>query len=194
MSELLGEIRNDLKNADKEYRHAYVDEVLNARIATQIKVLREQRNMRQEDLADACGIHQPMISRYENVDYSSWSTNTLKKLAFALDVVLEVTFKSFGDRARDVNEFSRESLQVPKFEDDPFFKESENYEQETNVAAAKQESEKEAGLAQGKVIPIDKRIGKTILVENNGKVSEKEMNNSAGDYVPELQLQQAGGG
>jgi len=122
MSELLGELKSDLGLNDKEYRHTYANERLNGLIATQIKVLREQRVWRQEDLAANAEMHQPMISRYENVNYSSWSIKTLKQLALAFDVILEVKFRSFGDMVRGVDEFSRESLQVPKFSDDPFFK------------------------------------------------------------------------
>ena len=43
------------KQNDKEYRHGYADENLNATIATQIKVLREQREWKQEDLANVAG-------------------------------------------------------------------------------------------------------------------------------------------
>src|SRR5271169_2144121 len=106
---------------DKSYRHAYADESLNISIATQIKVLREQRVLRQKDLANLAAMKQSMISRYENVNYSSWSINTLKKLAEAFDVVLDVRFRSFRDLVILTQGFSRESLQVPSFSDDPYF-------------------------------------------------------------------------
>ncbi len=106
---------------DKSYRHAYADESLNISIATQIKVLREHRELRQKDLADLAVMKQSMISRYENVNYSSWSINTLKKLAEAFDVVLDVRFRSFRDLVILTQGFSRESLQVPSFNDDPYF-------------------------------------------------------------------------
>jgi transcriptional regulator with XRE-family HTH domain len=112
-----------LDNRDyKSYRHAYADESLNIAIATQIKVLREMREWKQGDLARHAEMTQPMISRYENVNYSSWSLNTLKKLALAFDVWLDVRFRSFGELVRTTEEFSRESLQVPKFDDDSFFR------------------------------------------------------------------------
>jgi transcriptional regulator with XRE-family HTH domain len=124
MNESIEEIRKELtENKDeKEYRHAYAEESLNLTIATQIKVLREQREWRQDDLAREAEMKQSMISRYENVNYSSWSINTLKKLAKALDVVLDVRFRSFRDLVIVTDAFNRESLEVPKFEDDPFFK------------------------------------------------------------------------
>jgi transcriptional regulator with XRE-family HTH domain len=122
MSGLLKELKTDFAKNDKEYRHAYVDESLNTSIATQIKVLREQRRLTQQELAGVAEMQQSMISRYENVNYSSWSISTLKKLADAFDVWLDVRFRSFGEFVATVDGFSRESLQVPKFEDDPFFK------------------------------------------------------------------------
>jgi transcriptional regulator with XRE-family HTH domain len=108
---------------DKSYRHAYADESLNLSIATQIKVLREQRELKQKGLAELAGMKQSMISRYESVNYSSWSINTLKKLAEAFDVMLDVRFRSFRDLVILTQGFSRESLQVPSFLDDPYFSE-----------------------------------------------------------------------
>jgi len=107
---------------DKDYRHPYVDEFLNSSIATQIKVLREQRGWSQKDLADKAGMKQPVISRIENVNYSSWSINTLRKIAEAFDLTLRVTFESFGTRLKDITKFSRETLKRLSFEKDPEFK------------------------------------------------------------------------
>lgn len=124
MSGLPKELKTDFANNDKEYRHAYADESLNTLIGTQIKVLREQRQLTQQQLASAAEMKQSMISRYEDANYSSWSVSTLKKLADAFDVWLDVRFRSFGEFVSTVDGFSRESLQVPKFDDDPFFKDS----------------------------------------------------------------------
>lgn len=107
---------------ETEYRHAYGEESTDISVGTQIKVLREQRGWRQEDLAQEAGIQQPMVSRYENVNYSNWTLTTLKKLARAYDVWLDIRFRSFGDLVNETNRFSREALQVPRFADDPFFK------------------------------------------------------------------------
>jgi transcriptional regulator with XRE-family HTH domain len=119
-------LRSELikSRADKDYRHGYADESTTLSVATQLKVLREQRDWTQAQLAAEAGMKQSMISRYENVNYSSWSINTLRKLAEAFDVWLDVRFRSFGELVTATEEFSRESLQVPKFDDDPFFKET----------------------------------------------------------------------
>ncbi len=110
----------DLK-ADPEYRFAYAEDFLNTSIATQIRVLREQRKMTQVDLALDIGSKQAGVSRLENVNYSAWKTETLRKLARAFDVRLRISFETFGTLLDDDARFSRESLQRPKFEDDPTF-------------------------------------------------------------------------
>ncbi len=107
---------------DEEYRNAYAEDFLNTSIATQIRVLRDLRQMSQQELADRIGTKQAGISRLENVNYSAWKTETLRKLARALGVRLRITFETFGTLLDDAAQFSRESLQRPKFEDDPVFK------------------------------------------------------------------------
>ena len=108
ISDLIYKVKEAFKS--KEYRHAYVDEFLNVSIATQIKVLREQRGREwsQKDLADKVGMKQPRISVMENVNYSSWSINTLRKLAKAFDLTLRVSFESFGERIKEIDQFNRE--------------------------------------------------------------------------------------
>lgn len=123
MSKLADKLR--LEFQDREYRHAYVDSFLNSSIATQIKVLREQREWSQEQLAREANMKQPRISALENVNYSSWSINTLKRLAEAFDVTLKVSFESFGTRLVDIDRFSRESLERFSFDEDPAFAEEQ---------------------------------------------------------------------
>lgn len=106
---------------DKEYRQAYVDDFLNASIATQIKVLREQRPWTQETLADKASMKQSRISLLENVNYSAWSLTTLKRLAEAFDVTLKVSFETYSARLVDIQRFGRESLERLSFDEDPVF-------------------------------------------------------------------------
>lgn len=120
MSELVDRLRTEF--SDKEYRHAYVEECLNTMVATQIKVLREQREMTQAELADDAGMKQPRLSVLEQADYSNWSINTLKRLAKAFDVALTVRFDAFSDVILDFEGLSRASLQRPSFREDPLFK------------------------------------------------------------------------
>jgi transcriptional regulator with XRE-family HTH domain len=119
----MNDLEKTLKRSfeDKEYRHGYVDEFLNSYIATQIKVLREQRGLSQAELAELAGMMQPRISVMENVNYSSWSIKILRKLAEAFGLTLCVSFESFGKRVEDIKRFGREALEKMSFDDDPYF-------------------------------------------------------------------------
>jgi len=107
---------------DTEVRHEYADGFLNSKIATQLKVLREERGWTQQQLAQAMGMGQARISLMEDVDYSSWSIRTLRRYARAFDVRLDVELKEFGTLPDDLNKFTRESLQRCSFDDDPVFR------------------------------------------------------------------------
>lgn len=116
MSEFENKLIEEFK--DKEYADAYVEEFLNQYIATQIKVLREQRNLTQVQLAEKANMQQVRISVLENVDYESWSIKTLKTLAEAFDVTLNVSFDTFSSTIKRMEGFSRESLERLSREDD----------------------------------------------------------------------------
>ena len=116
MNELYNILREEFK--DKEYAHAYLDEFLNTYIATQIKVLREQRNLTQAELASLTVMKQSRISLLENANYSMWSISTLQKIAEAFDVSLKVSFESFSTRINDIVNFNRQSLERLSREND----------------------------------------------------------------------------
>lgn len=109
MSELAENVRKEFLK-DKEYAHAYMEEFENSYIATQIKVLREQNDLTQNELAELAEMKQERISVLENVNYSSWSINTLRKLARAFDLVLHVSFENFGDEIKAITSLNREGL------------------------------------------------------------------------------------
>lgn len=119
MSELRGNLRVEFH--DKEYRHAYADESLNTHIATQIKVLREQRSWTQKQLATFTGMAQPRIAVLEDINYSSWSINTLRRLATAFDLRLSVRFETFSSLIPEIEKLSRETLERDSFENDTWF-------------------------------------------------------------------------
>ena len=104
------ELRRDLL-ADEEFRYGYAESYLNSYVAAQIKTLREQRDMTQEDLAERMGSKQAGISRLENVNYSAWKTDTLRRIARALGVRLRISFETFGSLLDEVETFSQDSLQ-----------------------------------------------------------------------------------
>jgi len=120
MSELSDNLQEEFQ--DEDYRYAYDEEFSNARMATQIKVLREQQILRQLDLAELAGMRQQRICELENVNYNSWSISTLRRLARALGVRLSFGFESWGELLLEIESFSRKTLTRPKFEDDPAFK------------------------------------------------------------------------
>lgn len=119
MNELVERLKTEW--SDKETRQVYCDEFLNASIGTQIKVLREERGLTQAQLAALADMKQPRIAALEDVNYSSWTINVLRRLAEAFDLALTVKFDSFGEKLRDIESFSGETFQRPSFEQDPVF-------------------------------------------------------------------------
>ena len=107
---------------NSEFRHEYTDQFLQIRVASQIKALREQRGWTQQYLAERSNMKQSRISAMEDVHYSSWNVRTLRRLARAFDVALNVEFKSFGARLlEDMEPFGREALEAVPFDEDPVF-------------------------------------------------------------------------
>jgi transcriptional regulator with XRE-family HTH domain len=103
---------------DRDYAEEYASSFLNAYVATQIKVIREQRGMTQAELGTLIGTTQAGVSRYEDVNYSSWSLRTLMKLARAFDVRLRVTFEPYGTLPDEVIRFDRDRLATVAREND----------------------------------------------------------------------------
>ncbi len=106
---------------DENYRYAYAEDFLNTSIATQIVALREQRGLNQTKLGELIGTKQPGVSRLEDVNHSTWKTETLKRIARALGVRLRISFETFGTLLIEDESFSRDFLQRPEFKDDAAF-------------------------------------------------------------------------
>ena len=106
---------------DREYRESYAQDFLNTTIATQLRVIREQRDLTQAELAEAVGTKQTAISRIENVDNTARNIGTLMEIAFRLDCRLKVSFETFGSLIEESLQFSRENLHRPTFSEDPVF-------------------------------------------------------------------------
>jgi transcriptional regulator with XRE-family HTH domain len=118
---MFGDIEHTLRDnlRVREYAEEYAASFLNVHIATQIKVIREQRGMTQAGLGSRIGTTQAGISRYEDVNYSSWSLRTLMKLARAFDVRLRVSFEPYGTLPDEVISFNRAYLETVDRESDP---------------------------------------------------------------------------
>jgi DNA-binding XRE family transcriptional regulator len=71
---------------DKETRHIYADDFLNTWIATQLKVLREDKGWTQAQVAEETGMKQERISVLEDVNYESWRVSVhSSRLGFERD-------------------------------------------------------------------------------------------------------------
>jgi transcriptional regulator with XRE-family HTH domain len=122
----MNDLRSNLRKEflDEEFRNVYADDSLNTHIATQIKALREQQEMTQSALAEKTGMAQPRIAVLEDINYSSWSINTLRRLARAFGLRLSVSFETFSSLIPELETFGRPALERTKFDDDAFFQEN----------------------------------------------------------------------
>ena len=84
---------------NKEHRQEFVNAMVDANLAFQIRQLRESRNWTQEDLARKVGKKQETIAQWENPKYGKYTLRSLKSLAVVFDVGLLVRFVSFGEFA-----------------------------------------------------------------------------------------------
>jgi len=110
---------------DKEYRDAFVASHIKQGIPFQIRALRDKNELSQEELATLIGKQQEAVSRLENLNYEKYTLTTLKELASAFDVGLVVRFVPFSELVEwDIN-FGSESLAVPSFPEERYFKEIE---------------------------------------------------------------------
>jgi predicted XRE-type DNA-binding protein len=104
---------------NKEFREGYTEDFINAKIATQIKVLREQENWSQKELATLTEMAQERVCVLEDVDYDSWTLKILRRFARAFGLVADFDFKEYGEFLADFQNFGREKLQKRSFEKDP---------------------------------------------------------------------------
>ncbi len=106
-------VKQDLAAGDPEYLGVYCDSFTDGVIATQIKVLREQRGWTQKQLAERAGMAQERISVLEDVNYAAWSIRTLRRLAKAFGLRLVIRFEKYDTVVAEVEGFSRKGLQRP---------------------------------------------------------------------------------
>jgi transcriptional regulator with XRE-family HTH domain len=85
------------KLEDREYRKRYFLAEASALIAELLIALRKRRNLNQKQVAELVGTRQPAISRAEKADYHSWSFNTLRGIADALDARIRVIIEPSED-------------------------------------------------------------------------------------------------
>lgn len=98
----------------KQYAHTYAQQLQDLLLATQLRVLRKQRKLSQQGLAHRAKMKQARISLLEGGTYSRWSVATLRALAEALDVGLDVRFVNYFDLVDRLEQESMSSLLVER--------------------------------------------------------------------------------
>ena len=105
------------KFKNKAYRNAYMQGHVRSRIAYQIRALREQRGLSQQDLADLLGTTQSVVSRLESTEYGKASVQTLLDIASVLDIALSVKFCSYPEFLEGAADVSPRALRVESYAD-----------------------------------------------------------------------------
>ncbi len=78
---------------DKKLAKNYYKELEKARIAVEISYFREKLGITQKELAKMINTTQSVVARLENPEYKKYSLSTLRKVAEALNLELNVSFK-----------------------------------------------------------------------------------------------------
>jgi transcriptional regulator with XRE-family HTH domain len=112
------QIRDSLTN--REYREALAVEHVNTTLAIQIRMMRENQQWKQSDLAARLGKHQETVSQWEDPDYGRHTMTTLKALAAAFDVALLVKFIPFSELVQDMVNLSETRLSPPSFSEEQY--------------------------------------------------------------------------
>jgi transcriptional regulator with XRE-family HTH domain len=166
MRDLKAELRRSLR--DREYADIYSESFQDMYLATQVKILREQRGLSQSELGKLIGTTQGGISRIEDSNYSSWSVKTLKKIARAFKVRLRISMEEFGTLPDQVLGMNEASLMRAAHENDlVLFPEKMSAEAASKVRSigerkAEDEQQYSAGIDGGSGIidylPEDKKV------------------------------------
>ena len=119
---ILDKQRQILNSLDsKEYREALAIEHVNTTLAIQIRMMRENHQWKQSDLAGRLRKHQETVSQWENPDYGRHSMTTLKALAAAFDVALLAKFIPFSELVQDMVNLSETRLSPPSFGEEQYY-------------------------------------------------------------------------
>jgi transcriptional regulator with XRE-family HTH domain len=89
------------KFTDPDYKAAFLEARLVDEVAHNLRLLREQRNIRQSELAERSGTKQAAISRIERSEQANWNIKTLFRLALALDFRVKIIFQPMEEALRE---------------------------------------------------------------------------------------------
>ena len=104
-----------LKN--KGFRDAYVKANIEQGLAHQIRALRTQHGLSQEELALKLGKkNQSAIARLEDPSYGKFSLATLEEIASALDVALLVKFIPYSRLLEETDDLSPRAICAESFD------------------------------------------------------------------------------
>lgn len=78
--------------SDRPLAEAVNDEYVRLNVAGQIFAARKKAGMTQRELAEACGMKQSAIARLESTDYEGHRLDTVRRIAAALNLRIEITF------------------------------------------------------------------------------------------------------
>lgn len=110
---------------DPAFRRAFVSSRIAQTTSTQIRVMRQKREMSQQDLAKELDTSQNAIYRLENPKAHKPNISTLEKIAAFFGVGLVVRFAPLSEIVDWTLDMSPASLDVPAFDQDPGFVERE---------------------------------------------------------------------
>ena len=103
----------------REYGDAFWEENITTGIAFQVREMRASRGWTQQELGVRAGnMAQERIHHIENPDYGRLSVSTLKRLASAFHVALEVRFISYSELVDRMLSRTPEMLSPPAIEND----------------------------------------------------------------------------
>lgn len=111
--------------SDKKFRVAYIKAKLGVLVPAQIRGLRLKSNNpsmpRQKDLAREAEMHQSRISMFETPGAANVTLETLANLASALRSGLVVKFVPFSEMLKWENDFSQDTFDVVRLDNDTAF-------------------------------------------------------------------------
>jgi transcriptional regulator with XRE-family HTH domain len=108
----------DKFSRSKKYRGAFVESYLKRSIPYQITALRKKAGLSQEQLAEASGLTQGVVSRAENPNYGNLTLNTVLRIAGGLNVAFVGEFVSFRELEERVDHLAERTASMSNFKDE----------------------------------------------------------------------------
>jgi transcriptional regulator with XRE-family HTH domain len=153
----------------KEYRFAFVEEAIRARLTAQIRALRDQNGWDYKRFSEEIGKKVSWAYRLEDPNEVSPTIPTLLQVAQAFDVGLDVRFLSFSKLLEDVTTLREKSFKVPDFDEEVrtgCFSKTRARRKFPNRRLKDKRLTSIKGLAKGHHYPAANIVGSTSLAAN----------------------------